>query len=111
MIGLSSREAEYCGLVSGLCPCQALGEHATLKDSGIHVPIVGYMNATTGLVIGSRHGLGKVKHIDTVFLWAQQVVFDGNAKLFKKDKKDMLADPLTKPQAQRTRMLLERMRY
>ena len=35
----------------------------------MHVPIIGYMDATTGLSIGSRHGLGKVKHIDTVFLW------------------------------------------
>ena len=70
------------------------------------------MDATTGLAIGSRHGLGKVKHIDTVFLWAQQVVIDGKAKLYKKDTKDMLADLFTKPlDAQRSRMLLSRMNY
>lgn len=110
VIALSSGEAEYYGLVSGLC--QALGEQSTLKDWGIHVPIVGYMDATTGLAIGSRHGLGKVKHIDTVFLWAQQVVIDGKAKLYKKDTKDMLADLFTKPlDAQRSRMLLSRMNY
>ena len=63
---LSSGEAEYYGLVSGLC--QALGEQSALQDWGNKVSIVGYMDATTGLSIGSRHGLGKVKHIDTVFL-------------------------------------------
>ena len=75
------------------CKSQAVialsSEQSTLKDWGIHVPIVGYMDATTGLAIGSRHGLGKVKHIDTGFLWAQQVVLEGKAKLYKKDTEDM----------------------
>ena len=31
------------------------------------------MDATAGIAIGSRRGLGRVKHIDTVFLWAQHV--------------------------------------
>ncbi len=36
--------------------------------------MIGFMDATAGLAIGSRNGLGRVKHIDTVFLWAQEVV-------------------------------------
>ena len=88
VIALSSGEAEYYGLVSGLC--QALGEQSTLQDWGIKVSIVGYMDATTGLSIGSRHGLGKVKHIDTVFLWAQDKILSGKAKLLKKHTDDML---------------------
>ena len=64
------------------------------------------MDATTGLSIGSRHGLGKVKHIDTVFLCAQDKILSGNAKLLKKDTEDMLADLFTKPlDAQRMRKL------
>ena len=55
------------------------------------------MDAMTGLSIGSRYGLGKVKHIDTVFLWAQDAVLSGKAKLFKKNTQDMLADLFTKP--------------
>ena len=66
VIALSSVEAGSYGLVSGLF--QALGEQTTFQDWGIKVSIAGYMDTTTGLSIGSRHGLGKVKHIDTVFL-------------------------------------------
>ena len=90
VIALSSGEAEYYGLVSGLC--QGLGEQSTLYDWGITIPMVGFMDATTGLAIGSRHGLGKVKHIDTVFLWGQEVATSGRAKLYKRPTADMLAD-------------------
>ena len=110
VIALSSGEAEYYGLVSGLC--QALGEQSQLRDWGVHVPIIGYMDATTGLSIGSRHGLGKVKHIDTVFLWAQDAVLTGKAKLYKKSTQEMLTDLFTKPlDAGRMKMLLEKLNY
>ena len=109
-MALSSGEAEYYGLVSGLC--QALGKQSALQVWGIKVFFVGYMDATTGLSIGSRHGLGKVKHIDTVFLWAQDKVLSGKAKLLKKHTDDMLADLFTKPlEAQRTRKLLTNLNY
>ena len=72
VIALSSGEAWYYGLVSGLC--QGLGEQSTLRDFGVTIPMVGFMGAATGLAIGLRHGLGRVKHIDTVFLGAQEVV-------------------------------------
>ena len=62
--------------------------------------------------IGSRHGLGKVKHIDTVFLWVQEVITSGRAKLHKKPTQEMLADMFTKPlDAQRMMMLMNRMGY
>ena len=110
VIALSSGEAEYYGLVSVLC--QALGEQSTLQDWGIKVSIVGYMDATRGLLIGSRHGLGKVKHIDTVFLWAQDKILSGKAKLLKKHTDDMLADLFTKPlEAQRMQKLLRNLNY
>ncbi len=31
------------------------------------------MDATAGISIGSRRGLGKVKHLDTQHLWIQEV--------------------------------------
>ena len=83
------------GLVSGAC--NALGEQSLLKDWGILLPIQAYMDASTGLSIGSRHGLGRVKHIDTVFLWVQDVVTSGRIALGKKHTDEMLADLLTKP--------------
>ena len=110
VIALSSGEAEYYGLVSGLF--QALGEQSTLQDWGIKVSIAGYMDATTGLSIGSRHGLGKVKHIDTVFLWAQDKILSGKAKLPKKHTDDILVDLFAKPlEAECMRKLLTNLNY
>ena len=50
VIALSSGEAEYYGLVSGLC--QGFGEQSTLRDWGISIPLIGFMDATTGFAIG-----------------------------------------------------------
>ena len=110
VIALSSGEAEYYALVSAAC--NALGEQSVLKDWGIWLPIQGWMDSNTGLSIASRHGLGRVKHVDTVFLWVQDAVNSGRIALGKKPTADMLADMLTKPLEQaRVRFLLERMNY
>ena len=39
------------------------------------------MDATAGIAIGSRKGIGRVKHIDTVFLWVQAMVTEGKISL------------------------------
>ena len=95
VIALSSGEAEYYGLVSGIS--QLLGAVALARDWGLGLKAHVWMDATAGIAIGSRRGLGKVKHIDTAFLWAQDVISKGKVTLGKKDTKDMLADILTKP--------------
>ena len=95
MIALSSGEAEYYGLVSGVS--QVFGMISMAKDWGILLKGHVWMDATAGMAIGSRRGLGKVKHIDTAFLWVQDAVSKGKVTLGKKDTKDMLADILTKP--------------
>ena len=51
------------------------------------------VDATAGIAIGSRRGLGRVKHID---LWVQAMVSEGKVTLGKKPTKEMLADFLTK---------------
>ena len=94
VIALSSGESEYYGLVSGIS--QGLGEKAMLADWDISVDVQLWMDATAGIAIGSRRGLGRVKHIDTVFLWVQEVVRQGRVRIGKKDTKEMLADMLTK---------------
>ena len=110
VIALSSGEAEYYGLVSGIS--QVLGATALAKDWGIKMSSHVWMDATAGIAIGSRRGLGKVKHIDTVFLWAQEVVNSGRASVGKKDTTDMLADVLTKPVVAPTmKRMLEGMGY
>ena len=68
------------------------------------------MDSNTGWAIASRHGLGRVKHVDTVFLWVQDAVSSGRIALGKKPTIDMLSDLLTKAMDQaRIRMLLKRM--
>ena len=50
------------------------------------------MDATAGIAIGSRRGLGRVKHTDTVCLWVQAMVTEGKISLGKTPTKEMLAD-------------------
>ena len=110
VIALSSGEAEFYGLLTAAC--NALGEQSVLKDWGILLPIQCWMDANTGLSIASRHGLGRVKHVDTVYLWVQDAVASKRISLGKKHTDDMLADLLTKPLEQaRMVMLLQRMGY
>ena len=93
-IALSSGEAEYYGLVSATS--QMLGLQSILLDWGWKFNAHVRMDATAGIAIGSRRGLGRVKHIDTVFFWVQAMVTEGRISLGKKPTKQMLADFLTK---------------
>ena len=51
-----------------------LGLQSILFDWGWKFNAYTWMDATAGIAIGSRRGLGRVKHIDTVFLWVQAMV-------------------------------------
>ena len=95
VIALSSGESEYYGFTSGMST--ALGDVSLAKDWNIRMEAHILMDATAGIAIGSRRGMGHVKHIDTVFLWCQQVVTSGRARISKRDTKEMLADMMTKP--------------
>ena len=54
------------------------------------------MDATAGKAIGSRRGLGKVKHLDTIFLWVQEHVTSGRITIGKIHTTMNFADILTK---------------
>ncbi len=60
------------------------------------------MDATAGAAIGSRRGLGKVKHIHTVFLWVQQYVTKKLITISKVSTTDNYADIITKAVTVRT---------
>ena len=91
---LSSGESEFYGLVSATAA--TLGLLSILKDWGWKLNVQVLMDATAGIALGSRRGLGKLKHIDTAYMWVQQVYNEGKLKLAKRDTKEMLADFLTK---------------
>ena len=73
-----------------------LGLQSILLDWGWKFNAHVWMDATPGIAIGSRRGLGRVKHIDTVFLWVQAMVTEGKIALGKKPTQEMLAGFLTK---------------
>ena len=94
VIALSSGEAEYYGLVTGAS--EGLGDVSMAKDFGVQLKLRVFMDATAGAAIGSRRGLGRVKHIDTVFLWVQEAVGSGRFTIARKHTSENLADILTK---------------
>ena len=93
VIVLRSGEETSHGLVSATS--QMLGLQSVLLDWRCKCKANVWMDATAGIAIGCKRGLGEVKHIDTVFLWLQKMVTEGRVALGKKPTKEMLADFLT----------------
>ena len=81
LASLSSGEAEFYGVVkaAGI----GLGYQSLLKDLDIGLPLRVWTDSTATLGICRRQGLGKLRHIDTQFLWMQQRVRDGTVELRK----------------------------
>ena len=94
MIALSSAEAEFYALVS--CIAQSMAEQTTACDLGLQLSVRIMMDATAGIAIASRRGLGKVKHVDTQSLWVQEMIQNGKIQVMKKHTSEMLADVMTK---------------
>ena len=94
VIALSSGEAEYYSLVtlmSELIGLRSLGEDFNLKyDLGVNI------DATAAIGMSGRRWLGKVKHVDTVFLWIQEAIDRHKVAVKKRGTYEMLADLLTK---------------
>ena len=110
VIALSSGESEYYGLTIGMSAL--LGDIAMARDWNVDLKPRAILDASTGIAIGSRRGLGSVKHIDTVFLWCQEKVNSGQVQLLKRGTKEMLADMMTKPlTAAETAHLMSGMNY
>ena len=94
VIALSSGEAEYYSLVtlvSELCGMRSLG-----LDWNLQYKLCINMDARAAIGMASRRGLGRVKHVETVFLWIQEKIEHLKIKLQKKHTTEMLADLLTK---------------
>ena len=71
IISLSSAEAELYANVK--TSAEALGLAALLKDLGMKtmgIEIIGDASAALGII--KRQGLGKLRHIDTNYLWIQE---------------------------------------
>ena len=95
VIATSSAEAEfYAGARSASA---VLGANRLMFDLGVQLdaPLL-LMDATGGIGIASRRGLGPVKHLATASLWLQAVVFRRELELGKVGTEENVADAGTK---------------
>ena len=72
VIALSSGEAEYYAALKGASV--ALGFQSMLADLGIVAKITLYSDSSAARVIIHRAGLGKLRHLETGYLWLQAAV-------------------------------------
>ena len=100
LIALSSGESElYAALKAS---AETLGLVALLKDLGYGVSGEVWGDASAALGIINRRGLGKTRHIDTSYLWIQEVAAQRRLVFNKVLGKDNPADVLTKYVDQQT---------
>ena len=94
VVALSSGEAEYYGVVKGMC--EALGIKGIAKDMGLDFSITLSTDSSAAKGITTGKGLGKVKHLETRTLWAQDKIDEGIVVIKKIGGDRNVADILTK---------------
>ena len=72
VIALSSGEAELYAAVLGCS--MGIGVRQMYEDLGVALKVRVYMDATAGIAMLNRQGLGTVKHVATQYLWIQELV-------------------------------------
>jgi len=90
----SSAEAEFYAIIEGAS--RGIGLQSLAMDLGSRIEISIYSDASAGRSLAFRKGLGKVRHIETKYLWVQDLVKDGRLKLLKVKGTENPADIGTK---------------
>lgn len=93
-IALSSAEAELYGLVRASSEC--IGLASLHMDLGMRVRCTAVGDASAALAIVARKGVGRIRHLDTPFLWIQDQAAQGKVKYDKIDGERNGADLFTK---------------
>jgi len=94
-VGLSSAEAEYYALTKGAC--HALGLEAQLADWRLDAGTLQvYSDSSSARAFSARRGLGKMRHIQTRYLWLQERVALGHLVVRKVRGDNNVANVLTK---------------
>ena len=93
-IALSSAEAELYGMVRA--SAETIGLMSMFKDLGVEVggQILG--DASAALAILERRGIGKIRHLDTNYLWVQEQAATGRLRYQKVSGKENGSDLFTK---------------
>ena len=95
-VALSSAEAELYGTVKA--SAESLGILSLMKDlgrGGLQAQVFGDASAALGII--ARQGLGKVRHLNTAYLWVQEKAAEKEIKYNKVPGQDNVADLFTKP--------------
>ena len=93
-VSLSSGEAENYAAVQGAAA--GLGMAALFADWGIQLKVVLGTDSSAARGLSSRRGIGKVRHIETRFLWLQERVASRAVQIWKIAGEKNRADALTK---------------
>ena len=93
-IGLSVGEAEYYGVVKGTRIGMQM--QSMMKDWNISLDLEVYTDSNSAIGTTSRKGLGKMKHVQTWYLWIQERLASGCFKLLKVGTKHNVSDVCTK---------------
>ena len=95
VVALSSAEAELYGVVRA--SAETLGMMSMYMDMGEKVEGTVLGDASAALAIIHRKGLGKLRHLDTNYLWVQEVAARKQIAYKKVYGKENVADLFTKP--------------
>ena len=93
-IALSSGEAELYSNIEGAA--RLMGAQSLAADLGWSVALDMHTDSSAGKSIASRQGIGKVRHLDTKFLWLQQAVYTKRLVMKKIKGTENPGDILTK---------------
>ena len=93
-IALSSAEAEYYAMVEGAK--RAKGVQTLLAELGVGSQIILATDSSAAKSLGSRRGTGRIRHLETKWLWLQAEVASGKIRLEKVRGDVNPADILTK---------------
>ena len=94
VIALSSGEAEYYAALKGAS--SALGFQSMLRDLGVETSLTLYTDSSAARGIIHRAGLGKLRRLETGYLWLQAVVKAKKLQVRKVLGTENPADLLTK---------------
>jgi hypothetical protein len=92
---LSSGEAEFYAGITGCA--EGLGLQAVAADLGWEMSVRVWTDSEAGKAMAGRKGLGRTRHIETKYLWIQDIVKEGRVTIRKVWGKENPSDLLTKP--------------
>ena len=93
-IALSSAEAELIALVKGAA--EGLALRSLIADLGEECALRVHVDSSAAIGICRRTGVGKIRHLDTRLLWAQELVREKVIEVIKVPGEQNPADLMTK---------------